>query len=95
MAGLEPAIECSVPSNSQSGQHGYAIELGLGQARLAIRLPRGGAIDHGPARQVEPIGLVEQDGRRRERRDHQSVPVGEHLVVETGTDARLAHCEQW
>ena len=42
----------------------------------------------------EPVGAVEGVGGIGERRDHQAVPIGEHLVVEAGTNARCATREQ-
>ena len=45
-------------------------------------------------RSLEPIGALECAGRIGERRNHQSVPIGKHLVIETGTDAARPSCQQ-
>ena len=44
---------------------------------------------------VEPGRLAEHDAGIDQRRDHQSVPVGQHLVVEAGPHAARARREQF
>ena len=44
---------------------------------------------------IEPRRFAEHQARIGERRDHQSVPVGEHFVVEAGTHARPARGEKF
>ena len=39
--------------------------------------------------------LVEHEARIGERRNHQSVPVGQYLVVEAGAHAGLAHGKEF
>ena len=44
---------------------------------------------------LEPRRFVEHQARIGERRDHQSVPVGQHLVVEAGAHACRARVEKF
>ena len=46
------------------------------------------------ARELDPVRPLEDEPGIGHRRDHQPVPVGEHLVVEPGPHPRLARPEQ-
>ena len=58
------------------------------QRSLPVRVPETPVPAHrfrdeaiGPLRQGDPVGTVKEQPRAHERRDHQTVPVGQDLVV--------------